>query len=184
MKSKFTVIIVFFSLTLNSCYYNAAIRNKISFNDDFKKVQNALFQMEKLMLKLPGSEFNTNYQIKNDTIIINDGPGRDNSIKYFTEQGLSVFSPPERKQFIFLARYLEKNGIASAYFQYNSKTCLFTYRQNPEDTFDDSRDISFSKNINDSTIKLECKILDRKDKLVLFAPKEAKIFDNFSLRKD
>jgi len=183
---KFKALIFTLSIyTLSvSCYYNAAERNRIVFKDNEKVVKNALLKMEQLMWKLPKSEFNINYDIKGDSITINDGPGRQDSVKYFTYKGLSVFTKNERREFIYIAKYLKRNFITAGYFNYNSKVCFFVYREKPENTFDDSRDIAFLKEADTDIIKSECKILDKVDQLMLVAPIGAKIYDNYMLLDD
>jgi hypothetical protein len=181
---KFKVLICLFSigLFLPSCYYNAAVRNKISFEDDLGSVEKSLFRMEQLMLKLPDSDFNINYSIEDDSIEINGGLRIPDSTSYFTKQGLSVFTKTEEQEFRSLAKYLKRNYITAGYFHYESKVCFFIYRQEPNNTFDDSRDIAFAKDENGDIIKNECKILDKVESLLLVSPIDAKVYDNFTLR--
>ncbi|TSD66842.1 hypothetical protein FFF34_005425 [Inquilinus sp. KBS0705] len=184
MKSLRVFFITIFILINASCYYNSAERNKIKFKDNASDVQNALLKMEVLINKLPASEFNTNYEIKNGVIEINGGPREGDSTSYYTKQGLSVFETTERKQFISLAKYLERNYITAGYLNYKSTVCFFTYRDDPDNTFDDLREIAFLKDVSGDVIKSECKILDRKDQLLLLAPVDAKIYNNFTLVDD
>lgn len=169
----------------SSCYYNAAERNKISFKDKIDNVEVALSKMEALIKKLPSNQdFNINYEIKDNFIEVNNGPGRGDSASYYTNRALRVLTASESKQFVELAKYLKRNNITAGYLYSNSSLCLFTYKENPEDTFDDLREITFSKDSNNSIVKEEYKILDRTDIVILVAPKKARIYNNYTLTDD
>jgi hypothetical protein len=182
-KKSILVIILFAAFLSASCYYNPSERNRIEFKDNFTNVQTALFKMEKLIKKLPSSEVNINYEFKNDSITINDSPKQDSS-QYFTNQELAAFAESERKEFLMLAKYLSNNYISAGYLHYNSDVCLFIYRNLPENTFDDSRNIAFLKDAENTVHKSESKILDKKGCLMLVAPIDAKIYNNYTLVDD
>jgi hypothetical protein len=182
MKFKLTISLFMTGFFLQSCYYNARVRNKIIFKDDLVSVEKSLFRMEQLMLKLPASDFNINYSIKGDSVIINGGSRIPDSTSYFTKQCLAGFTKNEQEEFTTLAKYLKRNFITAGYFHYKSKVCFFIYRDEPENTFDDSRDIAFVRDEKGDIIKCESKILDRTENLLLVSPIDAKIYDNFSLR--
>ena len=182
---KKSLIIPFIGLLFSSCYYNAAERNKISFKDKTNSVEIALLKIEPLIKKLPyNDDFNINYEVKDNSIVVNNAPGRGDSVNYYTNKALSVLKVSERIQFVELAKYLKRNNISAGYLYRHSSLCLFTYRENPEDTFDDSREITFLKESDNSIVEDEYKILDKKDLLILIAPKKAKIYDNYTLVDD
>lgn len=178
-------IIIYAMLSIfSSCYYNAGERNKIIVKDNFDSVQNALFQMEALIKKLPLNDVNVNYSVRDNEINVNKAPGRGDSVQYYTNKSLQRFTSDERKQFIKLAKYLQQNFITGGYLHYNSQVCTFEYRHKDSDGFNEVRDIAFLKDQDSLALKNEYKILDKKGQLLLLAPKEAKIYNNYTLVDD
>lgn len=157
-----------------SCKRNHKERNELVFQNKFEDVQDSLSKMEKLLSRLPKrtDNKNTNYYIKDEKLFISDSLISKN---FITSILLSnVYTLEQKRDFLKLSYYLNENFLSSAYFDESDKLWRFIYKDFPESTFNDCRDVcllDFSKTLtlsNDS-------VLDHKDKIYLLAPKDAEI---------
>lgn len=160
---------------VSSCSKNPVERNTIVFEAEIRDVQDSLITMMKLLTLLPkrSDNLNINYTIKRGKLYANYSFLKDSIIE--VGNPFSPFGGSEKKDFTSLAIYLNKNHISSAYFDESSSLWRFIYRDIPDITYNDSRDIVVLSNKEAKPIELTDKILDKKDRLYLVAPIDAKI---------
>lgn len=172
----FSKIIVFIiAITLSACYKNSVERNTIVFKDRVGSVQDSLLKIKGLLAKLPerSDNLNINYIIKNKKLYTNYDFSKGSIIEVGNPYG--QFKSSEKKDFITLALYLNKNFISAAYFDRNSAVWRFIYREKPDITYNDSRDIVVLTNEEAASIRSKVQVLDQKGKIYLVAPADAKI---------
>lgn len=132
-----------------------------------------------LMKKLPKDNIkglNTNYYFQDDVFYINgDREGKMGSFKIDTVKAILPFSIAEKKEFLSLAKYLQQNFLTSGYFDRSINLWVFEYRETSDVDFNDSRTITILDNNEDAVLEPLFHILDRKNKICLVVPKEAKI---------
>lgn len=173
MKILNFFIIILIIIIPNSCYKNPIERNQIVFKDKIENVQASILTMKGLLMKLPKrvENLNINYKIKNKKLYVNDQLFDDNFIKV---KKLN-FTIAEKKDFLALAQYLNKNHLSAAFFDESAKTWRFIYRDIEDITYDDSRSIAVLDSSKAISIHITDTILDQKGHIFLLAPKDAKI---------
>jgi hypothetical protein len=120
--------------------------------------------------------FNTNYYFHGNNLYINSSRvGNVDSIILDTVKAFSRFSNSEKIKFMALTKYLVQNQITSGYLEQSLNIWLFEYRELPNGDFHDTRQIAAIRFQDSIILKSQSKILDRKNKLFLIAPKDAKI---------
>jgi len=159
----------------SSCRKHFPERNKIIFTDDINHIKDSIIKMQEILSELPKriDNRNVNYNVENGKVYLNDSL----LDRKFTPNRVytGVLTTQQKGELINLAFYLNKNYLSSAYFDKNEKLWHFIYRDFPERTFNDTRDISildYGRNI--SVLDMDT-ILDHKDNVYLLAPEGAKI---------
>ncbi|WP_207534482.1 hypothetical protein [Desertivirga arenae] len=171
---KFWKLFAFVTIlsSIYSCYKNPPERNKIVFEDEIKNVQDSLLMMKALLIKLPKRSdiLNINYNIKDGKLYVNDS-----LLNFDYRDALGNLTAFEKRRFIMLSFYLNKRHISSGYFDEGSNIWRFIYRDLPDITYNDSRNIVLLTNELANSIISTDTILDQKGELYLLAPKDAKI---------
>jgi len=178
MKNFKQILVYFLTASMYNCNLGRIHLNKIVFQDNVINVQDSLLEMQGLIKKLPPNieNFNTNYGFENEALIVNGIPGKstDSSIVYSNE-ALQKLPTHERDIFLKLAKYLKRNFITAGYIDQQSNLCLFVYRELPNNSFNDVREIAVLRKPDTIVFRKEYKILDHEGMLYLIAPKDAQI---------
>jgi hypothetical protein len=176
-------------LIKNAYPYNPKERNKIVFKENVIEVQDSLLAFESILNKMPVYKddlvqirvFDKNVLYVNfkrisniDSLLAIIKNNKDYSIKE-----LEPLSNMEQKRFLHLVIFLKNNYLYDCeYFKVtNFLECLYRESGHLGDYYDDLlRFVSFSNSSKsfDSNIY---KILDKKENLILYAEKEAKIWE-------
>lgn len=170
-----SIIILTLMFMASSCYKNPIERNTIVFEDEVQHVHDSLIEMLKLLPLLPerSDNLNTNYTINNGALYTNYGFLNDSIVE--TGDPFARFSVSEKKEFTDLAFYLNKNHISSGYYDESSSIWRFVYRDIPDLTHHDIREIVIISTQDSKLIGVTDTVLDEEGQLYLMAPIDAKI---------
>jgi hypothetical protein len=174
MKIARLIVVMIAIAIFTSCIMKPNERNKLAFKDKVENVQDSLTKMENLLSRLPkrNDNKNINYYIEDGKLFISDSLIN----KSFITSSLfsNIYTPGQKKDFLELSDYLNMNFLSSAYFDEADELWRFIYKDFPQRTFNDTRDVCI---LDYSKVLLLSRdtILDHKDKVYLLAPKDAKI---------
>jgi hypothetical protein len=177
MKNYKLILVIFLTVAIYACNGSGSNANKLVFKDKAINVQDSLLKMENLIKELPSNieDFNTNYEFRNDSLIINNIPGRSiDSISIYSNRALKNLKTNERIVFLNLAKYLKNNYITSGYINRQVNLCLFEYRYLPKNTFDDLRELALLQKSDTIVFHKQYKILDNDSLIYLIAPIDAR----------
>jgi len=189
---KITVIcvIIFF---IFSCVKinNPTERNKLVFNDSIRSVKDSLITMNQILLKTGrkssiygiDADMNSINHNENDLFLYVDDSlhsaqkvGKITDSILYKSKLLRFIEPLNRKRFINLALYLNKNHLSTCYIQ-NEQPC-YMYRSDiymADRQTDLDRFVVFAKSKYEID-SIRYKILDSSNNLYLLANKDAKIW--------
>lgn len=184
MKKKLCKIISILaaSLFILSCRHSSSKRDAITFKDSIGEVINNLKQFDSFLNMLPEPQvgYGRDVSFKNDILIINAIEiGKIDSLEKTTSPMISMFDLNQKKRFVFLIKKLKSYCITGAFKPFHSHIWFHTYRDLYDMDFDDTRSIvivNTSKDTSNYNFTRENQILDRKDQLVLIAPKTAAVY--------
>jgi hypothetical protein len=171
---RLIVVMIAIAIFTSSCIRKPNERNKLAFKDKVENVQDSLSKMENLLSKLPkrNDNKNINYYNEDGKLFINDSLIN----KSFITSSLfsDIYTSGQKKDFLELSDYLNMNFLSSAYFDEADKLWRFIYKDFPQRTFNDTRDVCI---LDYSKVLLLSRdtILDHEDKVYLLAPKGVKI---------
>jgi hypothetical protein len=158
-----------------SCKKSNSDRNRLIFKNDINSVQDSLIRFKNLLSKLPKRNDNRNvtYSIEDGKLKINDTL----IVNYFSklQHKSKILNLEEIHTFIRISNFLKDNYLTSAYFDEVGKRWRFIYRDFPERTYNDTRDICLLDTSESKSILETDKILEKKNRLYLLAPKDAVI---------
>lgn len=167
MRNMLLVIVsVFYSLV--SCSHNDGDRDRIVFKNDFDSVQTALLHLNSLLNELPKDSQSPGYSLKDDFLYLNSYKKK----KINDSMQIPGFSLDSSHQFFKLIFFLRENFITGAYKPSNSTVWFYIYKRLTDEDFEDYRDIVVSdKKFDTSQVLFDRKILDKKENILLVAPK-------------
>jgi hypothetical protein len=166
MRNKHFFILILLTVGFNSCNRNEVRRNKISFNDSFETVQDALLKIIPLMEKIQEPiDVNKGYDYRDNKLFINNRAIDNVSLN--TIQALSKLSNDEKKEFVNMTRYLNSNEINAGSYDNYLGLWLFEYRYLPEGASEDSRVIATLNKMDAMRNKSKIIFLDHNEKLYL-----------------
>lgn len=186
MRRSIICAITGIGLLLASCTGQDNVeRNKIVFNDPIPVVEDSIKAIQKLLEKLPEAKV-TNYYITNsgklavNSEIIGEFKELKTNQQLDTVKVFQNFTKKEIQELLNLVSFLKKNFIESTYKDIRMNEYIFSYRRTEANEFNDNRDIMLVENksdtLNGSFVSYK-RILDRKGKLILVAPKDAVIYE-------
>jgi hypothetical protein len=161
---------------------NNPIRQKIEFNQPVSTVADSIraiyVSIDSLPFKLKTNEYY--YVIRNDDVNIDQKYiCKTNDLFNLDYKKISVFNNSNQanyKHFVNLMLFLKSNYINAVYLDHVTGVKMCDYRQlfRPSivGSWTDERQLAFMEDISDTiALQKEYNILDRKDKLILLAPK-------------
>lgn len=179
-------VIICIGLSLASCTSQKnEERNMIVFNDPVPVVEDSIRAMQKLLDKLPDADVINYYITNSGKLAVNSETiGKFERLKtnqkMDTIRSFQNFSREESQEFLNLVLFLKKNFIESAYKDLKLNMYLFDYRGMESVEYNSLRELMLVDNksdtLNGDFISYK-RILDRKGKLILVAPKDAVIYE-------